>query len=181
MMPHHLPTLLTAVLDGYALRPDGPHGVVHWARVCANGQRLAESTGADPEVVTLFALFHDARRVNDHIDPGHGHRGAELAHTLRGTLLHLDDARFELLYEACRLHTDGLTEGDPTLRTCWDADRLDLGRVGITPEPRYLATDAARALIGWADDRAVRGVVPADVLAAWGLADFQGVGVLDRS
>ena len=28
--------------------------------------------------------------------------------------------------------------------TCWDPDRLDLGRVGITPNPRYLCTDAAK-------------------------------------
>ena len=167
---HHYPALLVAILDGYALRPTGPHGVVHWARVATNGQRLAESTGADVEVVTLFALFHDARRVNDHIDHGHGLRGAELARTLRGTLVHLDDARFELLYEACRLHTDGHTDGDATLRTCWDADRLDLGRVGITPEPRYLATEAGVALIPWADARAVHGAVPTTVLEAWGWA-----------
>ena len=27
----------------------------------------------------------------------------------------------------------------------WDADRLDLGRVGIRPAPKRLCTDAARA------------------------------------
>jgi uncharacterized protein len=167
-MPHDLPALLTAILDGYALHPLGNHGVVHWARVATNGRRLADSTGADHEVVTLFALFHDARRVNEFEDPDHGLRGAQLAHKLRGTLVHLSPPRFELLYEACRLHTDGLTEGDPTLRTCWDADRLDLGRVGITPTPRYLATDAARDLIPWAHARAVDGTVPRDVLRAWG-------------
>ena len=36
----------------------------------------------------------------------HGLRGGEFARTLRGELLHLDDDLFELLFEACRLHTD---------------------------------------------------------------------------
>jgi hypothetical protein len=29
--------------------------------------------------------------------------------------VHLDDSRFKLLFEVCRLHTDGHTEGDPAL------------------------------------------------------------------
>lgn len=166
---HDLPAITAVILDGYGLPPDGFHGIVHWARVMENGLRVAETTGADTEVVTLFALFHDARRVNEHRDPGHGQRGGELARTLRGTLVHLDDARFDLLYEACRLHTDGHTAGDLTLQACWDADRLDLGRVGITPAPHRLCTDAARALIPWANARATRDQTPHDVLASWGL------------
>ena len=43
-----------------------------------------------------------------------------------------------------RLHSDGHTEAEPALRACWDADRLDLSRVGITPEPRYLCTEHGR-------------------------------------
>src|SRR5205814_1413443 len=97
-----------------------------------NGLRIAQANGADREDVTLFALFHDSRRVNEDQDDDHG---------LRGELVHLDDDRFELLFEACRLHTDGLTTGERTLLACWDADRLDLGRVGITPEPHRLCTD----------------------------------------
>lgn len=166
---HDCPAILDATLRDYALPVRGYHGVVHWARVLENGLRVAEENGADQEVVTLFALFHDARRVNEDRDPGHGQRGGELARALRGTLVHLDDTRFELLYEACRLHTDGHTEADPTLQACWDADRLDLGRVGITPMPHRLCTDAARRLIPWADRRACDDLVPIDVLTAWGM------------
>jgi uncharacterized protein len=50
----------------------------------------------------------------------------------------------ELLALACTLHSDGHTDGDITVQTCWDADRLDLGRVGIRPSARYLCTEAAR-------------------------------------
>jgi uncharacterized protein len=70
---------------------------------------------------------------------------------------------------ACRLHTDGHTEGDPTLQACWDADRLDLGRVGITPKPHRLCTDAARGLISWSHARAIADFEPTEVLKEWGV------------
>jgi len=161
--------LIHEILEDYALPVRGDHGVVHWARVLENGLRLAEATGASVEVVTLFALFHDSRRVNEGHDPRHGLRGANFARSLRGTLIQLDDRDFELLYEACRLHTDGLTEGDVTLQACWDADRLDLGRVGITPLPHLLCSDAARELLEWADRRACVGYEPEIVVEEWGL------------
>ena len=160
--------IMGAIRRGYTLPIRGTHGVVHWARVLENGLRIADRNGADRMVITLFALFHDAQRVNGNYDPGHGERGAELAKSLRGTLVHLDDAQFALLAEACRLHSDGLTVGRPTVQACWDADRLDLGRVGNKPLPQRLCTDAARGLLAWAHARAVSGHVPAAVLDAWG-------------
>jgi uncharacterized protein len=120
-----------AVLKEYALPRDGTHGVAHWARVIENGLRVAEETKARIDVVQLFAVFHDSRRINESIDDGHGRRGAELAASVRGKWFSISDRDFDLLYEACVRHTDGETEGDVTLRTCWDAERLDLGRVGI--------------------------------------------------
>jgi uncharacterized protein len=110
--------IVSAIRRGYTLPIRGTHGVVHWARVLENGLRIADSIGADRTVITLFALFHDARRVNETYDHGHGERGAELAKSLRGTLVHLDDAQFALLSEACRLHADGLTVGRPTVQAC---------------------------------------------------------------
>jgi uncharacterized protein len=157
------------LLQGYVLSHRGIHGIVHWARVLENGLRLAEKTGANVAVVTLFALCHDCRRWSDGWDKDHGLRGAECALALRGSLIHLDDQDFDLLYEACRLHTDGHTQGDITIQTCWDADRLDLGRVGIRPRPARLCTDATRALIAWADERACSGYEPAFVREAWEL------------
>jgi uncharacterized protein len=166
---HDLAAITNVILGGYVLPVRGLHGVVHWARVLENGLRIAEANGADREVVTLFALFHDARRVNEDWDDGHGLRGGELARSLRGELVHLDDDRFDLLFEACRLHTDGLTAGDPTLLACWDADRLDLGRVGVMPDPRRLGTKAGRGIRGWTHARAVEWYEPAEVLASWGV------------
>jgi uncharacterized protein len=163
--------IVAEILADYPLPARGIHGVVHWARVTENGLRLAEATGADVEVVTLFALFHDARRENDGRDPGHGRRGAELARRLRGRLFELPDARFELLYRACEWHTEGEHDPDATVLTCWDADRLDLGRVGIVPSPKYLctATGKSPATIDWAHERSVTGHEPPIVTDLWGI------------
>jgi uncharacterized protein len=161
--------IVREVLNQYALPVRGRHGVVHWARVLENGLRLAEATGANVQVVTLFALFHDSRRINEKLDKGHGLRGGEFARTVRPSLITLKDQDFELFFRACHFHTDGHTEGDVTLQTCWDADRRDLGRVGITPKPNLLCTAAARDLIDWANQRAITGYQPEVVSKVWGL------------
>ena len=163
--------ILRAVLDDYALPWDGFHGVAHWARVLENGLRLAEESGADVEVVRLFALLHDSRRVNEATDPDHGPRAAEFARTIRGRLFALPDHEFRLLHRACAGHTHERTHPDVTVQTCWDADRLDLGRVGITPEPSRLCTEVARRpqIIRWAVGRARFQVVPQFVGAEWGI------------
>jgi uncharacterized protein len=64
----------------------------------------------------------------------------------------LAEEEFELLRYACAYHTSGMTEADITVQTCWDADRLDLGRIGVMPDPRRLCTDAAKesSTIEWA-------------------------------
>lgn len=122
------------------------HGPDHWRRVERNGLLLATRTGADIAVVRLFALFHDSRRVNDGWDPEHGARGAAYAETLRGSAFALADDRFALLHYACTWHTDGKHHDDPTIATCWDADRLDLGRVGTVPSAEFMSTEFGREI-----------------------------------
>jgi uncharacterized protein len=145
--------LLAAIRSQYRLDWHGIHGVAHWARVWEIGRRLGTATGANADVVALFAIFHDACRHNDHQDPEHGLRGAELARSFRGSLIQLPDSEFELLGTACSHHTKGLLDADVTVQVCWDADRLDLGRVGIPPDTTRLCTQAARdpLLKGWAE------------------------------
>ncbi|BBM87248.1 hypothetical protein [Candidatus Uabimicrobium amorphum] len=161
--------LLEEILQSYSLPWRGAHGISHWARVLENGLRLAESTHADKDVVTLFALFHDSKRVSEYQDPQHGKRGAEFALAMRNKLFELSDHQFDLLYTACELHTNGLIEGDVTLQTCWDADRLDLGRVGIRINPAKLCTTAAKSkeILDWAQQRATKQVVPDIVKSIW--------------
>lgn len=163
--------VLREVLRLYRLRLAGTHGVSHWGRVMENGRRLAASTGADVDVVELFAVLHDACRFDEDVDRDHGRRAARLAAGLRGRVFELDDRRFEHLYEALAGHVDGRTSPDVTVGTCWDADRLDIGRVGMDPIPRYLSTEAARddATIAWATERANDCVVPPLVLEEWAI------------
>jgi uncharacterized protein len=169
VMSYVTPRLLQAILDQYALPVDGTHGVSHWARVIENGRRLAEYTGADLNILELFAIFHDSKRVNEGIDEGHGSRGALFAASLRATHFDISRDELELLCLACEHHTDGLLDGNITIQTCWDADRLDLGRVGIQPKPAYLCTDAAKdpAILRWANERSTNRIVPAFVPSQW--------------
>lgn len=162
--------LLKRILSEYTLPWSGLHGVTHWGRVFENGARLAEQTGAHLGVVQLFAVFHDSRRLNEGWDEGHGRRGAELAFRLRDEFFRLSDSEFDLLYTACAEHTDGKTEADVTIQTCWDADRLDLGRVGMRPDPQFLCTAAAKRpeMIRWADGRGQMEFVP-EIVRSWNL------------
>lgn len=168
----NLKPILEAILRDYPLPIAGHHGVIHWARVWENGRRLTRETGANGDVVDLFAVLHDAKRVNEHDDPDHGLRGAELACELNGKLYELADHDFQLLHRACAGHTHELTHPDPTIQTCWDADRLDLGRVGIMPHPNRLCTATAKRIevIKWAHERSTSAVVPAVVAKKWGVA-----------
>ena len=170
-MEPNILAVLRMVLDHYVLPLDGVHGVVHWARVFENGTRLAEETGAYIDVVQLFAVLHDSQRQNEGSDPAHGPRAAEFATQLRGRVYDLDDDQFQLLHRACHGHTHERFHPDATIQTCWDADRLDLGRVGITPHPSRLGTGAAKRpqTIKWADGRASLDVVPTTLLEQWGI------------
>lgn len=146
------PKLWNIIEQQFPMGARSHHGPNHWKRVFKFGQRLAQATGADVEIVELFALFHDSRRMNDTWDPGHGKRGAELALRLHGDLFSLSREKLDLLVSACRDHTEGGLIEDPTIGTCWDADRLDLWRVGIYPNARYFCTEEARKqeVIEWA-------------------------------
>ena len=136
--------LIEAVRAQFALDWGGIHGITHWARVRRLGRWLAAQTGARADVVELFAFLHDARRLDDGRDPDHGRRGVELAARLRGACFELDDAGFELLCDAMERHSDGQVDGDVTVQACWDADRLDLGRIDVRPHGRLLCTEPAQ-------------------------------------
>lgn len=137
--------LKKAVLEQYRLMPNGIHGLDHWRRVGQLGKQLAQSAGGDMVVVEAFALVHDACRYEDSRDDAHGPRAARWIDTLRRQgILRLDNNQIKLLKKACRHHTVGKTTHCPTVGACWDADRLDLWRIGIEPDPEYLNTDLAK-------------------------------------
>ena len=122
------------------------HGPKHWKREEANGLQIAARNGANVDVVRLFAVLHDSCREDDAFEMEHGLKAAKYAKDLRGRLFDLADDSFDLLYCACEWHSHGKLSSDPTIGACWDADRLDLVRIGIIPDPRFLSTPAGREI-----------------------------------
>ena len=122
------------------------HGPRHWARVERNGVHLARVAGMDNLLVRLFAVLHDCMRENEGGDPGHGSRAAEYAEAIRAHLPPLTDELFDLLCFACRFHTGEIHTESEIVGICWDADRLDLGRVGMIPDADYLNSAEAKRI-----------------------------------
>ena len=120
--------------------------------------------------MALFALFHDVRRETEGHCAQHGKMGAMLL--TQGLdqgqtewLTNFGPDAVKMAAYACELHTIcDVPSRSPLLRVghavspimgklsesealiigaCLDADRLDLERVGITPDPFYLFTHAA--------------------------------------
>jgi uncharacterized protein len=132
--------------QAYKLGARSEHGPNHWRQVDRLGMALCKvNPKADKELVRLFALIHDHLRENEVEDPLHGHRAADAApHILEKCGIRLGTDRLNILLEAIRYHNDGLVSDEPTIGTCWDADRLDLPRVGTIPDPKSLSTQEAR-------------------------------------
>ena len=135
-------TILQKIKSQYKLDWHGTHGVRHWARVRRNGRIMGEYVGLCQkglQVVDMFAIFHDACRLNEYTDPEHGPRGAALAYSMRDEL-GLDAWQMKHLLTACEIHTSCQQDWSlhQVVKTCLDADRCDLGRVGIQLEPEYI-------------------------------------------
>ena len=124
------------------------HGMSHWRSVAALGIEIASRTSdVDAYVVVLFAMFHDLERRDDGPDAEHGLRAASLVRRLGASTLGLNLSDLQRLEEACRLHSDGQRTEDPTVGTCWDADRLTLGALvqRRTADSCRLSRDARRS------------------------------------
>ena len=160
--------VLAMVEQHFVVGENSLHGFGHWMRVIENGLILSESTGANPKVTTAFGLLHDSCRLDDGRDTFHGPRAVKWVQQIGvGDLLGLTEGEVDLLIRACAGHTNSMWSQDPTIATCWDADRLDIPRVGTEDDPMlidpyYLSTDAAKdpSTIAWATGRATVGQVP---------------------
>ena len=128
----------------YQLNHNDFHGIEHWFRVVINGRLIAAEVGADFEVVAHFALLHDVMRKDERLDLLNGDRSAEFASSISGSWIQLNTFQMHQLTEACRDHSMGRLSKDLTIQVCWDADRLDLGRIGTVPNHNYFSTKIAR-------------------------------------
>lgn len=126
------------------------HGIIHWQTVEKNGHYLANFNNADKKVISYFAYFHDCMRENEYEDLKHGLRGANFAEKHR-QIIDLTNIQFKQLTDACKGHTYGRRPECVTTNTCWDADRLDLGRVGIEPNAEFLHSTEAKRIADFKD------------------------------
>lgn len=139
--------LILIAQNSQSLKANSVHGLSHWLKVEKLGLQLADQIQSDRDVISLFALFHDSCRENDFTDLQHGARASQLLCELfYQRKLPLSPEQFNLLNVACRHHTDTTFHSSSTIACCWDADRLDLTRIGVYPDPELLNTEPAKKL-----------------------------------
>lgn len=135
--------LLQKIINEFRIDINGIHGIKHWGRVCNHARTIAKINGADLKVVTLFAFLHDSQRENEYRDPEHGLRAC---YFFKNNLQYFvtNIVQYHQLTTALTKHSDGRMSDEITIQTCWDADRLDLVRLGIHPDPRLLSKEAVQ-------------------------------------
>lgn len=142
--PYDRAGLIALIKSEFKLDWGGIHGANHWARVLHHGKTIGELRQADLLVVELFGFLHDSCRLNDGRDPRHGQRAADFAHGIHGDFYQLTPKQLDALCFAMQHHSGGEVSTNPTIQTCWDSDRLDLGRVGIIPSPKFISAEGAQ-------------------------------------
>lgn len=157
-------------LVGLARYPSLIHGPAHWSRVRRFGALLAEKEQlpvAARACVEIFALLHDLAREDDGGGNQHAIDGSSYMDEVMPCVfgqLSLD--QIETVRVAIRYHSDGMVARQAnekglfdeldwprdlltrTVGCCWDADRLDLPRVGIHPVPELMSTAGWRDVFG---------------------------------
>jgi len=121
------------------------HGMAHLRRVAYTAGRIAGATGENVEGAIVAGFLHDCARTDEGGGNSHAHASAEIARELMGRFYpHLDMGR---LCEGIARHADGTATADLLIGSIWDADRLDLRRLGIHVEADMLSTALARRIL----------------------------------
>lgn len=138
------------------------HGPAHWARVFHFGKLLSEKMSLplqQRQCIQVFAWTHDLARWDDNGGNEHAIAGAYyLDEVVPALFAHLVHDQRELIRAAIRHHADSLAAEEAfhsgwfidlpweksdllnTIGCCWDADRLDLLRLGIEPDHARMST-----------------------------------------
>ncbi len=122
------------------------HGFEHVRRVVSNAREIAlEECPENVNDAVLAAYLHDIGRISDDYDGNeHAIRGAEIAKELLQK--HWPEADAKRILFAIRYHADGILTEDPLIGALWDADRLDIGRAGLTIDLAFLSTNKGRKI-----------------------------------
>lgn len=143
--------IIDQILKDATVHQSGCHGMTHWNKVAEYARIVAAHESIDEWFLLLFAYFHDCQRLNDGRDLEHGPRAAEYLMTWTPESLSLSEEEQHRLAFACRYHTREIPTEDKTIHACWDCDRLDIGRVGITVNPDFLFTKTAKRIVETGD------------------------------
>ena len=135
--------VLKKIIDEFYIKNSFIHGSPHWSRVFYYGHLLSELNDYDKENIAFFSIFHDSKRINDGDDPQHGLRGAEFFRTF-DKIIQIKPEQKEIIYESCKVHNYLKQADSLEVGLCLDSDRLDLWRVGISPNDEYLHLKQAK-------------------------------------
>jgi len=129
--------LFQSAISQMGVEPFGLHGVIHWNGVYQNCLMLdPEPTMIEDWFYWCFSMLHDCCRYSEYGDARHPEKAAKLVEP---------DTDFnKQLNYTIRYHSAGVISEDLHTGTCWDADRLELPRVGITPDPKLMSTEAGK-------------------------------------
>jgi uncharacterized protein len=159
--PRHDELPFPAIAERVAEHLDGDptgHDMHHVWRVFRLGRRLAEATGADPEVVGAAALTHDLHRVRGE---GTGVDPVETLEEVEAILLAsgVPDAKVEAVLHCVAVHDEYAFRGEDVradtleAEVLRDADNLDaMGAVGVA---RTFAFGGAHGTPMWDPDGVV--------------------------
>ena len=151
--------------------PDPVHGFDHVLRVYYLAEKLADSEGADLEIVHTAALLHDANGENAACDQDPKKSSVEFKDKINRSSHHLDSAEFAArilqtegwaedriaaVQHCIRAHRFRETSEPPTsleAKVLFDADKLDaIGAIGVaraiayavlSGQPIYMPTSAS--------------------------------------
>lgn len=123
----------------------GIDGLVHVKHVAFIGEIIAQvECPKKLNDVILACYLHDiGRKETDNLN--HGLRGVQKARIILER--HFPETDIEKILKTIEFHSKGLTSTDPIIGSVWDADRLNLIRFNIDPNPRLLSTETAKVLI----------------------------------
>lgn len=129
-------------------RTSHDHGPRHWRDVARVGLKVGTAMELRPAYllpVFFFAAVHDTQRQSEFHDPEHGERAAEIMKMLvPPNPIIKGDVERELHRALCEHDKGGVEEDVWLVQACWDADRLTIGRVGITPMVEYMSSYPVR-------------------------------------
>ena len=163
---------LISRLRGFTSFDSRLHGPAHWSRVRRFGFLLADQQQLNERqtrCVEVFSWTHDLARVDDGGGNQHAIDGAvHCFAVMEAVFPDLDDLQQQLVSTAIRFHSDGLTADEAYFQglldidgwsedavieavgAAWDADRLDLLRLGIEPLRRFMSTSGWRDVLPYA-------------------------------